>query len=213
MRRQLVVALLLVVAPVLSAKPATFVIDDPSGRNRAEFSSDAPIERMIGQTGAIYGEVTVDSDDLSLALKATVTVDLRTLKTGIEKRDEHMHSADYLDTDKFPDAVFEAAGPVTASTTSLAPGQPVPVTLFGKFTVHGVTRPVTVTGKATFFQSDSNLAKFGYPGELLNFAGDFAILLADYRIKRPELLLLKLSEEVEIHINFTATTGRTLIQR
>jgi len=187
----------------------TFILDDPSGKNFVQFTSSAMIEKIVGTTSNVGGKVTLDPDNLKAPVQAAIKVDLRTISTGIAMRDEHMRSDNYLNTTQFPEATFEFDGAPTAVVAKLEPGKPADVSFSGKFTVHGVTRPVTVTGKATFLNEIPEWSQKGYPGDVLYFDGGFTILLRDYNIQVPQLLVLKLAEEVAVNVSFTATTGRT----
>jgi polyisoprenoid-binding protein YceI len=59
------------------------------------------------------------------------------IDTGIAARDEHLRTADFFDVAKFPLATFESTG---LATTGGKTG-----TLTGMLTLHGVTKPVTLT--------------------------------------------------------------------
>lgn len=117
-----------------------------------------------------------------------------------------MRSENYLNTDLYPTAEFSLDGIVKSEYNAMPIGEPVDVTLNGKFTVHGITKDVTITGRATYLGENPDLANFGYPGHIFNFDATWMINLADYQIKRPQLLFLKLSEEQVINVNFTATS-------
>ncbi len=204
---QIILAVFLLVS-LGQAKEMTFVIDDTGGRNVAKFSSKAPIETIVGTTNQVTGKITFDPDDLSKPAHGSVAVDIVSLNTGIKLRDEHMRGEDYLNTDTYPTATFVIDNPVIAKVKSLVPGETVAVEVKGKFTVHGVTKDITIKGNAGYFMENPALAKMGYPGDMFNFDGEFSINLSDYNIKRPQFLVMKLAEEVKIRINFTATTGR-----
>ncbi len=201
-------ALMYLIGTAALASPKTFVIDDPGGRNVVEFTSEAPIENVIGTTHQVTGAVTFDPENLENPAATSVKVDLRTLDTGIEKRNEHMRNEEYLHTKKYPFTEFEMEGEVNSDAKKIKPGEKVDVTFSGKLTLHGVTREIEVTGKASYFKEDSNLAEMGYPGDMFNFNGGFKLNLDDYNIERPQFLIMKLSNEIEIDISFTATTGR-----
>jgi polyisoprenoid-binding protein YceI len=194
------------------AAPMTFVIDDPGGRNLAQFASKATIENIAGNTNAVTGSVTFDPSDLKKPVSAHIEVDLRKVDTGIAMRNEHMRSENYLNTDKYPSAVFSIDTMITTAAKIATENQATDVTLRGWLEIHGAKRQVSVTGKAIYLKANPDLDKMGYPGEMLNFDGNFRILLSDFNITRPQMLVLKLAEEQDIHINFTATTGRKPIE-
>ena len=110
----LVVATLLayLAGPAL-AETRSFLLDD-KGSSRATFESDAPVENIVGITTSLSGTLTLDLAAPTKSAAANVVVDLRHVKTGIDKRDAHMRSKDFLDTAKFPTA-FSQRGLIAES--------------------------------------------------------------------------------------------------
>ncbi len=71
--------------------------------------------------------------------RVEVTIQTATVDTGIAKLDEHLRSADFFDTAKYPTATFvsdkiKIMGKDTAK-------------VFGNLTVHGVTKPIILDVK------------------------------------------------------------------
>lgn len=67
-----------------------------------------------------------------------LTVDMNSVNFGYAKMDEHARSADILDTAKYPTAVYK--GKLTAFDSEDKPSK-----VEGELTLHGVTRPLTLT--------------------------------------------------------------------
>lgn len=108
--------------PVFS-KPVTYIVDDPKGRDSVSFTSDAPIELIVGKTNKIKGKITVDDSlDLSKPFNATFDVDLASIDTGIPLRNEHMRD-NFLETAKYPKASFVLKMP--AGQTKLVDKKPI----------------------------------------------------------------------------------------
>ena len=59
----------------------TFYVSDP--RDTFKFSSDAPLEKIVGTTNNIAGKVIVHPDDITENLQASFELDLATIETGI----------------------------------------------------------------------------------------------------------------------------------
>lgn len=156
-----------------------FVVDDPGGRNTVEFKSKAPIENIVGLTNQVTGNFTFDPEDLRKNASGRIQVDLRTLNTGIALRDEHMRSEKYLDTDKFPLAVFEFDSPVETGILNLKPGETLSISLKGKFELHGITKDIVIQGDVSLFDEVKELAEHGYAGKILNFDGTFKVNLVN----------------------------------
>lgn len=177
----------------------------PTGVNRVTFESDAPIENIVGITSAVSGEVVVNLDNPKSKPAGRVEVALDEVKTGIAKRDSHMRSADFLDTAKYPKAKFDLQR--VAIEGSLRDKSNVKATLHGKFTLHGVTRDVSVEVVIGHRRATPAMAKFGIKGDVLRIKGSFFVKMSDYGIKVPSKLGAKVSNTVEINLALTAFTG------
>ncbi len=186
-----------------AAAPVKFLLSGRDGRNVIKFISKAPLETIEGKTGQIDGTIEVDLADAASAA-GQFEVDLTTVKTGIEMRDQHMREG-YLHTDSFPTATFKVNKVTKASAKALADGQPVEIEAQGELTIHGVTKPVAVSGTVTYLK-ESEATKARLPGDLLHIDVGTPILLSDFKVERPQFVLLKVSDKVELHVDFFATT-------
>ncbi|HYB43915.1 MAG TPA: YceI family protein [Candidatus Methylomirabilis sp.] len=80
------------------------------------------------------GEVVVDPAVLGGA-RIAITIDAASIDTGIEMRDNHLRSADFLDVARFPSITFESVRVDAAGKRA---------SVRGRLTVHGVTREIVV---------------------------------------------------------------------
>lgn len=132
----------------LSLKPAiaALVLAAPSFAFAAEFDIDAAhsaaqfsvkhmmVSNVRGAFSKVTGKANIDEKDIT---KSTVeaTIDATTVNTNEPKRDEHLRSADFFDTAKYPTITFK-------STKVEKAGENLKVT--GNLTIHGVTKPVVL---------------------------------------------------------------------
>ena len=86
----------------------TFTADINDGRNHARLQSDAPLENIVANKAG--ATLMINPNDITKNPKGKVIVNVASLKTGIKLRDEHMRSADYLNTAKYAEASFSKAG-------------------------------------------------------------------------------------------------------
>ena len=63
-------------------------------------------------------------------------IDVRSIDTGIDKRDNHLRSAEFFNVAKFPEITFKSA---RVRQTGQQSGD-----IFGDLTIHGVTKPITL---------------------------------------------------------------------
>lgn len=66
-------------------------------------------------------------------------------------------------------------------------------------TVHGVSRKETVKATTTYIEG-SEATKGVLPGNIVALNANFRVALADYRIERPEMLVLKVGTHVDINL-------------
>jgi polyisoprenoid-binding protein YceI len=92
------------------------------------------VTTVRGKFNVVDGAVNLDPENPTASFGA-FTVDAASIDTGVEQRDGHLRSADFLDADAFPTLSFTSTG-VRAKG-----GDEYAVT--GDLTVKGVTRPVT----------------------------------------------------------------------
>ncbi len=188
---------------ITAAAPIKFLLSGRDGRNVIKFISKAPLETIEGKTGQIDGTIEVDLSDANTAA-GQFEVDLTTVKTGIEMRDQHMREG-YLHTDSFPKAVFKLIKVTKAGQKPLADGQPVEIEAQGELTIHGITRPVAVSGTVTFLK-ESEQTQARLPGDLLHIDVGAPILLSDFKVERPQFVILKVNDKVDIRVDVFATT-------
>lgn len=182
----------------------TFSVDTKDARNQAQFISDAPFEKINGLVSGLDATVMINPSDVTQKPMGKVKVAIKDIKTGIDLRDEHLRSEMWLNAEKYPYAEFQLTGIKNPSSKTLNDGQKVKVTLLGKFSVHGVTKDIEVPASLTYF-NESDRTKAKVPGNLLVANADFNIKLSDFGVKIPDMVVGKVSDEVQISINFVAS--------
>ena len=88
-----------------------------------------------GQFGGVTGTLALDPKNPTAA-KLNVTIPMSGLSTTVGKLTEHLNAPDFFESAKYPTATF-------VSTSVMAHGDTAHIT--GNLTLHGVTKPVTLT--------------------------------------------------------------------
>jgi polyisoprenoid-binding protein YceI len=146
----------------------------------------------------------LDAGNLNNKPQAKILVNMASLKTGIEMRDEHMRSPMYLDTKKYEFSSFELESFSNLSATELGDMKKITGTVNGKLTIHGVTKSISAPVTLTYFKGSKATAN-KLPGNLLKITTEFSVALSDYNITRPETLVYKLDENIKINISIVTT--------
>lgn len=66
----------------------------------------------------------------------TARIDVRSIDTGIRKRDDHLRSPEFFNAEKYPEITFKSR---SVKRTGAQSGD-----ILGDLTMHGVTRPITL---------------------------------------------------------------------
>jgi polyisoprenoid-binding protein YceI len=93
------------------------------------------VSTVRGAFGKVSGAVTFDEQDPAKS-SVEATIDVASVDTRNEKRDQHLKSADFLDVEKYPTIVFKSKK-VTA-------GDKDHWRVTGDLTLHGVTKEVVL---------------------------------------------------------------------
>lgn len=197
-------SLLAVVCFGTVARAEKFFIAGAPETDSVIFESDAKLEFIEGTTNAIVGVIDFDPSKTQLPCSGHLRVDAKTLKTGIEMRDEHMRER-HLHTEQFPFIEFVLKS-VEGLPAQLEAGATQKFQLSGDFTVHGTTKTITAPGAV-------QLVSAGGSDKLkaMIVSATFEIKLDDYGVPRPKMLLLKLAETIRIRVRFVASTGNPAV--
>lgn len=133
LNRKLFVVALGLLPALHSAHAETTVWDLDNAHTSVNFSvRHMMISKVKGTFKTATGTLKVDDKDLSKS-SADFTIDAKSIDTGNEKRDEHLRSADFFDTAKFPTITFKS-GKVEKKRKSMK--------VHGFITMHGQTKPL-----------------------------------------------------------------------
>lgn len=183
----LMTALMIAVASLAHA--GEYHVDTTAPRV-VKFTSKAPIESFDGVTSRIDGFAMIPSDTLQDGAqydssKFYFEVDLNALDTGIGLRNRHMRE-NYLQTDQFPFAQY--GGRLTEVVQAADGAQRVATT--GELTIHGAKRTL----------ADTILV--ARDGRRYHVRCQFPVALPDYKIKVPKLMFMKISDTVQVQLDF-----------
>lgn len=155
-------------------------------RMRSSFVSEARLETINGLSNQGSGTIHVDPANLSTA-RGTITVPVSSIETGIALRDEHLHSAEWLDAAGHPNATFEITGVEGAS--ALEANAETRVTLVGRFTLHGVTREVRAQARVRWDGAGR-----------IDARARFRLRLSDFGVSINAAVENKVSNDIQVQI-------------
>jgi polyisoprenoid-binding protein YceI len=178
--------------------------------SRATFKTDAPLETIVGNTAgdSVSGTLSVDPAKPQAAT-GTVKVDLKAVKTGVDKRDADMLAKDFLDADASDAnryAVFELKGVEIAGP--LQNNKDMPAKVKGVLIIKG--KPVEVNADAVvrYVKLTPDLLtdaqkKFGFTSDNLKVRARFGTAFNNHGMQVPQLLFLKVSNDIQVETDLT----------
>ena len=136
---------LLLLAP-FSAPAETYKID--SAHSQIAFSLHQFVSSVRGEFHRFSGTIEVDRDHPERS-SVTARISVGSIDTKIQKRDHHLLSAGFFDAAKFPEITFKSR---SVKRTGESSGD-----IIGDFTIHGVTKPMTLHVKLSTPPSGESL--------------------------------------------------------
>ncbi|MZR63167.1 YceI family protein [Alcanivorax sp. DP30] len=185
MKKTGLAAAALLISSMAFAEPAgTYQFDKKGAHQFVMFKiSHLGYSWLYGRFNDFNGSFTVDADNPENST-VEATIQTASVDSNHAERDKHLRSDDFLDVDKYPTATFkstsiEQTGDDTAKIT-------------GDFTLHGVTKPVTLDAKMIGYGDDP------WGGYRMGLEASTSLKLADFGITKD---LGPASETVEIIIS------------
>lgn len=145
----------------------------------------------VGTTSDIKGELVLEGTAVK---PSKVTVDLRTLKSDSERRDNAIKRR-WLESEKYPYAEFSITG-FEGTAPAFSGGQPAQFKLGGRMKVRDAERPVTfdVTGTVS--------------GDTLVWTAKAKFKMSDFGVQPPDIAnMLKVEDEMQVEVKITAKRG------
>ncbi len=151
MLRHATVVIALVAALAMPAAAADYAIDP--NHTQATFTvTHLAISRVSGKVPVTSGMVSLGANGVPSSI--AVTFSAKDIDTQSADRDRDLRSADWFEVEKYPTMTF-----VSRSIT----GTPQSFTVAGDLTMHGMTKPVTLTAKEIGRMTDvRNRVHVGY---------------------------------------------------
>ena len=135
LRRSFAATAALVAALAAPALAADYAVDP--NHTQATFTvTHLAISHVSGKVPITGGTVSIGSNGMPTAI--SVTLSAKDIDTQSADRDRDLRSPDWFEVDKFPTMTF-----VSKSVT----GTPQNLVIAGDLTMHGVTKPLTLSGK------------------------------------------------------------------
>lgn len=155
-----------------------------TGRDRqVYFESDAPIENIKGQSNAVVGFAVISKEKPGAVVAGEWHLPIKSMKTGIKVRDEHMAGKDWLDAEKQPDIVVQIRSAEDVKETKKTDAfTNYSMTLVADLSLHGVTKTIKIPDTTVAVLKESDATRKIAPGDLMALRAKFDVTLADFKV-------------------------------
>ena len=179
--------LLLASAAVLSAQAETYTID--SVHSSAGFSLRHLVSKFSSSFTKVSGTVNYDAAKPE-ASSVEATVEIASVATANEKRDNHIKSPDFFDAAKFPTASFKSTSWKKTGDNTFD--------VTGNLTIKDVTKQIVI--KTTLVGSGPGMGG----ATLTGWEATTTIKKSDYGLAGPAMLSSVLGDDVALTISVEA---------
>lgn len=145
------------------------------------FFSETPVENIEAKSAEVGSAFDAKTGDL------IVQVPIKSFKFEKSLMQEHFNE-NYMESDKFPKATLKG-NIFEAEKIDYKKDASYKVVAKGQLTIHGVTKDVTVPGTLKVSKGK------------ISIDAKFNVRCADYNIKIPKLVMVKIAEEIQVTIS------------
>jgi len=152
------------------------------------------VRQFLGTTQGKFtkfdGKIEIDREHPENS-SVTTRIVVRSIDTGIVKRDNHLRSPEFFSIEKYPDIMFKSR--------SVKQTGPQEGDILGDLTMHGVTKPITLHVKLLTSPSDSKRTRWAVTTDPLK-RRDFNLMFAQAAES-----MSGISQTVTVNIEIEAT--------
>lgn len=188
---------ILAVAVLVTAFHSFAVANETYKFDQAGSAIGFSVHQFLGTTHGKFtkfgGKIDIDREHPENS-SVTARIDVRSINTAIEKRDNHLRSAEFFNGEKFPEITFKSR---SVKQTGAQAGD-----ISGDLTMHGVTKPITLHVKLLTSPSDAKQTRWSVTTEPLK-RRDFNLMFAPAAETASGI-----SQTVSINIEIEATRAQ-----
>lgn len=149
------------IASILAALNSAALADEAYSFDQSHSTIAFKIHQFLGSTDGKFktfdGKIDINREEPEKS-SVIVRIDVRSIDTGIVKRDNHLRSVEFFNVDKFPEITFKSR--------SVKQTGPERGDIVGDLTMHGVTKPVTLHVKLLSSTNDTKQTRWVVTAEL-----------------------------------------------
>ena len=152
------------------------------------------VHQFLGTTHGKFtkfdGKIDIDREHPENS-SVSARIDVHSIDTGIQKRDNHLRSPEFFNVEKYPEMTFKSR---TVKQTGPQAGD-----ILGDLIMHGVTKPITLHVKLLTSPNESKQTRWGITTEPIK-RRDFNLMFSQTAEN-----MSGISQTVQINIEIEAT--------
>jgi polyisoprenoid-binding protein YceI len=187
--RIIAVAILAFTSPAIASESYKF----DQSQSTIAFSVHQFLGTTHGKFTKFDGKIDIDREHPENST-VTARIDVRSIDTGIAKRDNHLRSAEFFNVEKNPEIIFKSR---SVKRTGAQAGD-----IVGDLTMHGVTRPITLHVKLASPLDDAKQTSWSVTTEPLK-RRDFNLMF-----NQAAESLSGISQTVQVKIDIVASRSQ-----
>lgn len=192
MTKKLVGALsFLFMSSAVMAATETYEIDNK--HSFANFSIRHVVAKTTGNFTDVTGVIKIDAEHLEKS-SVQAKIGVASVNTGLAKRDAHIQKSDYLDAMNFGEITFVSKSVKALSATE--------GTMTGDFTMHGVTKTISMPFKVLGFGADP------WGGQRAGFEAITKIKASDYDFGWMKEVNAPVGDDIEVTLFIEAIKAK-----
>ena len=188
-----IIAAAILAMTVSSSLSANETYKFDQSRSKIGFSVHQFLGTTNGKFAKFDGKIDLDRDHPENS-SVTARIDVRSIDTGIVKRDNHLRSEEFFNVEKYPEITFKSR---SVKHTGAQAGD-----IVGDLTMHGVTRSITLHVKLLTSASDPKQTRWAVTTDALK-RRDFNLMFS-----QSAETMSGISQTVAISIEIEATRGQ-----
>jgi polyisoprenoid-binding protein YceI len=177
------------IAPLAGSRTYEITRD---AKNVVEFHAEDTYDAFDGRTNKVSGTIVADPANPSAAT-VEVSIDMASLETGNRLRDREMREL-YLHTKKYPTASLKSVS--VQAPQSIPPNQPTEIKVIGDFTLHGVTKRMTIPVRVVLI-----------PDGRIHATALFTVKMPEFGINVPKNILVTVEDKVPVRLDLWAKSS------
>ena len=185
-----------------------YYVKYPPHSAQVTFTSDAPLERIVGTSNGVVGYIVAEVQDdkpTGRIVAGAFRLPVRSFDTGIPMRNDHLRGNFFLNADEFPEIqIAIKSSEQVALTKEEGESATYDVTLIGDLTIRDVTKEGRVPARVTFLKGSEETKAAG-AGDVLAMRCTYSVKRADYNVA-PTFMPPDLADEMQIDQFIVLTT-------